>query len=179
MPIASTDILLKLSTKAGAAGNSSASTPAGSLGKYISTTQIADNILGNLFDDVSGAENQANTVDYRCEFIHNAHGTLTLQAPVAWISSEVAGGASLAISVDTTPASVIDSATAQAKEIATETTAPTGQTFSPPTTKGTGLALSDIPPGQCKALWLRRTAANTVAVTNDSATVTVEGDTLA
>lgn len=179
MPIVAADILRKYSIKTGTAGNQSAGNAAGSLGKYISTTQITDNTLNNLFDDISGTENQANTVDYRCEFIHNAHASLTLLAPVAWISSEVAGGASIALSVDTTAASAIGSASAQAKEIANETTAPTSQTFSAPTTKGAGLALSDIPSGQCKALWWRRTAANTVAVSNDGATVTIEGDTLA
>ena len=55
MPIASTDILYKLSVTAGAAGNATAqATPANSFGKYISTTQIVNNTLDNLFDDVTG-----------------------------------------------------------------------------------------------------------------------------
>ena len=179
MPIASSDLLRKYSVKTGAAGNSTAGTAAGSLGKYISTTQITDATLNNLFDDITGDENAASEAEYRCEFIHNAHATLSLLAPVAWISSEVAGGANVAISVDTTAASAIGSASAQAKEVTDENTAPATQTFSSPTTKGTGLALSDIPAGQCKALWWRRTATNSAALNNDGATVTIEGDTAA
>lgn len=179
MPIVAADILRKFSVKTGAAGNSTAGTAAGSLGKYISTTQITDAALNNLFDDITGDENAASEAEYRCEFVHNAHASLTLLAPVAWISAEVAGGANVALSVDTTAASAIGSAGAQAKEVADENTAPAAQSFTSPTTKGTGLALSDIPNGQCKGLWWRRTAANSAAINNDGATVTIEGDTLA
>jgi len=177
MPIAATDILLKFSVVA-AAGNTTAGTAAGSLGDQISTTAITDATLGNLFDDITGDENAASEAEYRGIFVHNNHATLTYLSPVVWISAEVAGGAVAALSVDTTAASVIASASPQMKTIADENTAPATQTFSAPTTKATGLALGDIPPGQCKGIWIRRTAANTAAVSNDGATIRVEGDTL-
>lgn len=179
MAISSSDIKYKFSVLTGSAGNSTAGTASGSLGKYISTTELTDNTLNNLYDDVSGDENAASDVEYRCFFIHNAHGSLTLQSPVVWLSSEVSGGASIAISVDTTAASAIGSASAQGKQVADESTAPATQTFSSPTSKGTGLALSSIPSGQCKAIWVRRTAANTAALDNDGVTLRVEGDTAA
>lgn len=178
MPIVNTDILLKLSTTAGVAGNANTSTPNASLGKYISTTQVTDNVLNNLFDDVSGAENAASVVDYRCEFIHNAHATLTWQSVVAYLLSEVAGGTSITIGVDPTAASAIGSATAQALTIANETTAPAGVTFSSPTTLGTGIAIGDIAPGQCRAIWIRRTAAVSAALTNDGVTLRLQGNSL-
>ncbi len=56
---------------------------------------------------------------------------------------------------------------------------PAGITFSAPTTKGTGLNLGSLNAGQVRAIWIRRTAANTVAVSNDGATIRVEGDTAA
>jgi hypothetical protein len=181
MPIASSDLLWKLSIKTGSAGNSAAQPdPNASLGKYISTTQITDNTLNNLFDDISGDENAASTVDYRCIFVHNNHGSLTLQAPKVWLSAEVSGGANIAIATDNTAASAIGSASAQADQIANETTAPSAvSAFSSPTTKGTGLSLSDLPPGQCRAIWVRRTAANTAALNNDGVTLRIEGDTSA
>jgi len=163
MPITSADILLKLATTAGAAGNSNASTPNASLGKYISTTQIVDATLNNLFDNVSGDENAANTVDYRCIFIHNAHGSLSWTSVVAFLLSEVAGGTVLAIGVDPTAASAIGSASAQAVTIANETTAPAGVTFSSPVDAGSGIVIGTIAPGQCKAIWVKRTASNTTA----------------
>ena len=97
MPIVSSDIVFRLSTTAGSAGNTTAGTPNGSLGKYVSTTTITDATLNNLFDDISGDENAASTVDYRCVFVFNNHASLVLQSPVLWISAEVAGGANTAI----------------------------------------------------------------------------------
>lgn len=178
MPITTSDILVKLSITSGSAGNSAAQSDVNaSLGKYISTTQLTSAVLNNLFDNISGDENAASTVDYRCLFIHNAHASLTYQSPKVWLSSEVSGGASIAIGVDTTAASAIGSSSSQALTIASETTAPTGVSFSSPTTKGTGISLSDIPAGQCRAIWIRRTAANSSAKDNDGVTLGISGDT--
>jgi hypothetical protein len=181
MPIAASDILFKLSIKTGAKGNDAGSTPAGSLGKYISTTQITDNTLNNLFDDVSGDENAASDVEYRCIFVHNAHATLTWVGAKVWLSAEVAGGAAIEIAIDDEVDSPIDQAAAQADLIADESTAPGAGVgaFSGPTSKGAGLDLGDIAPGYCRAIWVKRTAANTVAVDNDGVTIKVEGDTAA
>lgn len=179
MPITATDILFKLSVKTGAAGNATASTPAASLGKYVSTTAWAAGANG-LFDNISGDENAASTVDYRCIFVHNAHATLTLENAKVWVSAEVAGGAGVAIATDNLGPVAVGSASAQAAEIATETTAPTGvSAFSTPVTSGTGLALGNIGPGQVKAVWVRRTAANSAAINSDGFTLSVNGDTAA
>jgi hypothetical protein len=178
MPIAASDLLIKFSVKTGSAGNSTAGTAAGSLGKYISTTQITDNVLNNLFDDITGDENAASTVDYRCIFIHNSHATLSYINAVVYLSAEVAGGASIAIATDNIAPSAVGSASAQAAEIANETTAPTGVSgFSSPTTKATGLSLGTLAAGQVKAVWVRRTAANTSALNNDGVTLAFAGDT--
>ncbi len=180
MAIVASDIKYRLSIKTGSAGNANAQAdPNASLGKYISTTDITDNTLNNLFDNISGDENAASTVDYRCIFVYNSHGSLTWQSPKVWLSSEVSGGASIAIGIDTNAASAVGSASAQAIEVANETTAPGGVTFSSPTTKGAGLSLSDLPNGQCRAIWVRRTAANSAALANDGATLRTEGDTAA
>jgi len=178
MAILEADILYKLSIKTGSAGNSAAQPdPNASLGKYISTTQLVSAVISNLFDTVTGDENTASDVEYRCIFVHNSHATLTLISPVVWISADIAGGAALAIGVDPTAASLIGAAGAQAVEIANEGAAPGGVTFSAPITKGTGLSLGDILPGRCKAFWFRRSAANTGAVASDGGTFRVEGDT--
>lgn len=180
MPIVAGDLLFKLSTKSGAAGNSLTSTPAESLGKYISTTQVSGTALNNLFDDISGAENAASDVEYRCFFLHNNHGSLTYQNAVVYVSGgDPAGGANVAIGVDTTAASPIGQASAQALEVADEGTAPSGVSFSLPTTAGTGLSLGNIPAGQCRAVWVRRSATNSAAVTAETITLAVSGDTAA
>jgi hypothetical protein len=177
--IIATDILYKLSTTSGSAGNTLTGTPGSSLGKYISTTQITDATLSNLFLTITGDQNAAGQVDYQCVFVHNNHATLTLLAPYLWIYSETAGGATTALALDSTAASAIGSASAQALTIATSLTAPSGPSFSAPTTKSGGIAMGDIPAGYCKAFWVRRTASNTGAVDVDGVLVRVEGDTTA
>ena len=179
MAITASDIHFKFSVKTGSAGNSTAGTAGGSLGKYISTTDITDATLHNLFDIVTGDENAAGDVEYRCIFVHNAHATLTWQAPVVWLSAEVSGGCNAAIAIDGVAASAIGSSSAQADEVANESTAPSGESFSSPTTKGAGLALSDLPAGQCRAIWIRRTATNSAALDADGVTIRVEGDSAA
>lgn len=182
MPIVAGDIKVKLSTKSGSAGNSLAQGNVNSsLGKYISTTEFVTATLNNLFDNVTGAENAASTVDYRCVFVHNSHGTLTLEGTSIYLSSQVAGGTVLAIAVDDIAASPIGSSSAQAFEAATETTDPSSGVgaFSSPSTAETALLLGDIPAGHCRAFWVRRTAANTVAVDSDGGVFVLRGDTAA
>ena len=179
MAIASTDLLFKLSEKSGAAGDTVAGTPAGSLGKYVSTTEITTATLHNLFDVVTGDENADSDVEYRCIFIHNNHATLALTAAVVWLSAEVENGCAVAIAVDDIAPTAKGQAGAQADEIADESTAPGAGVgaFSSPVSKATGLALGDIPVGYVQAIWVRRTAANTAALANDGATIRVEGNT--
>lgn len=178
MSIASSDIKHRLTIKTGVAGDANAQAdPNQSLGKYCSTTDLVDATLDNLFDNISGDENAASTVDYRAIVVKNGHATLTLVAPKVWISSEVAGGASVAIGLD--PVGVVASTAVAGTSIANETTAPAGVTFSAPTTKGAGLSVADVPAGSCFLLWVRRTAANTSAVDSDGATYRAEGDSAA
>lgn len=178
MAITASDILIKLSVTTGSAGNSTAQAAVdSSLGKYISTTQVTDNTLNNLFANATGAQNAASQVDYRCVFVHNAHATLTWQNAVVYMSSEVAGGAGCAIGVDATASLAIGSASVQAVTVASSTTAPAGVSFTSPTTAATGLSLGSIAPGFCKAYWVRRTLANTSAKDNDGVTIGYSGDT--
>lgn len=178
MPIASSDIQFRYSVAA-AAGDTTAGTAATSLGDQVSTTQVAAGANG-LFDDISGAENAASTVDYRGVFALNNHATLTLQSPTTYISAETAGGASIALATDNIAVSAKGSGSTQMATIANETTAPTGTSaFSSPTTAAGGLALGSIAAGSVKGIWARRTAANTAALDNDGFTLAVTGDTAA
>jgi hypothetical protein len=173
--LAAADIKFKLSVTTGP-GNSTAQANANaSLGEFMSSTEITDATIRNLFDDVSGAENTASDVEYRCMFIHNAHASRPWQSVRVWISSEVAGGASVAIALDGVGVTAATSATAQAEEIPNESTAPSGESFSSPTTKALGLTVGDVAAGQCFAVWVRRTAANTATVNSDGATIRAEG----
>jgi hypothetical protein len=109
--------------------------------------------------------------------VHNTNAANVLENAVVYLSAETAGGASIAVGADTTAASAVGSASAQAVTIANENTAPAGVTFSSPTTAGAGVALGNIGVGQVKAFWIRRTASNSSALSNDGVTIAVTGDT--
>jgi hypothetical protein len=178
--IVASDLVFRYSVKTGSAGNTTASTATGSLGTYISTTAWAGGAANDLFDDITGAENAASTVDYRCIFVYNSNSANALQNAVVYLSTEVAGGASVAVAADSTAASALGSATAQALTATSETAPGSGVTslaYSSPTTAGSGVSLGSIPAGQVKAFWVRRTAANTAALSADGVTIAVTGDT--
>ena len=182
MAIVTGELLWYFSTTAGSAGNSTAGTAAGSLGKYISTTQWTGGTLHDLFDVITGDENAASTVDYRCVFVRNSNGSsLALQNAKFFLNgAQTSGGATIDIGIDPAGATPIGQAGAQAAQIANETTAPSGVSFSAPTTKaGSTISLASLPAGQCVALWIRRTAANSAAQAGDGATPRIEGDTAA
>lgn len=179
MAITATDILFRLSVATGPGDTNAQGNPNASFEDFMSTTAIVDATDNNLFDDISGDENAASDVEYRNFFVFNNHGSLTWQSVVVWLSSEVAGGANAAIAIDGTGVVDSDSASAQAETVANESTAPSGESFSAPTTKGTGLSIGNIPADDVQAIWVRRTATNSAAQNADGVTIRVEGDTAA
>lgn len=178
MPIASSDLIYHASAPTASAGNTTAmTTPGGSLGKYMSTSAITTATMDNLFPDVTGDENAADNLDYQCMFLLNNNGTLTLQSPVIWLYSEVAGGVNTAIATDNIGASAKGASGVQAAVIANKNTAPTSvSAFSSPTTQGAGLSLANIAPGQVVGIWVRRTSTNSAALSNDGVTLRVSGE---
>lgn len=175
MVIALADIQFFLSTTSGAAGNSLAQANQNlSLGKYVSTSQLAT-ALNALFDDISGAENAALIVEYRSLFVKNVN-PLTASSLSLFLQSEVAGGASIALGVDPTAASDQGAAAAQGLSIANDTTAPAGVTFSAPTTDAAGVLVGDLAQNQVRQIWIRRTATNSTAINGDGGTLGVGFD---
>jgi hypothetical protein len=175
VPIADADIQFRLS---GGAGNSSANA---STGGVMSSTAWTGGTLHDLFDAISGDDNAASVTDYRCIYVRNNHATLTWGPNVkAWFSAVTAGGASLAIGLATQGVGN-GTSTGVASTIANENTAPapavTFLTDTVATSKGAGLSLPDIPAQSAHAIWIRRVAANTAALSNDGATIQVQGDT--
>ena len=175
--ITAAEIVWRFTTTVGAAGDTTVNTTVGTfLGKYAATSAWAGGVLNDLFSDISGAENTAGQIDFASLAILNNNTLNIAENGVVYISAETAGGASLAVGVDPTATSAKGSAAAQLLTIASKTTAPAGVTFSSPTTVATGLALSNIPVANVKGIWVRRTAANTAAMSADGATLAVSVD---
>lgn len=177
--IVGSELVMRTTTTAGAAGDSTANaTPGTYLGKYASTTAIAGGGTNDCFPDINGAANAASQVDYAGFALLNNNAANTAQTAVVYIASEVAGGASIALAADSTAISAKGSSSAQLLTIASATTAPAGPlTFTSPTTVGTGIALGNIPVANVKGFWARRTAANTAALSADGVTVGFGCDT--
>lgn len=162
MPIITSEIVYRLS---GGAANAVANA---SLGGAKSSNVVP----AGLFDDVSSAESAAGDTEYRCFYVHNANGTLAMQNAVVYIQANTTGNR-LAIGVGTSAINATE------QTVADENTAPAGVTFSQPANKAGGLALGNIPAGQHRAVWVRRTIAPATAAANDTYTLRVECDTAA
>jgi hypothetical protein len=169
MAITASDLKIYLS---GGAGNSD---PNLSLGGVISSTEVTDNSTHNLFDQVSGTESNAGDTEYRGVYLKNTHGTLTLQNTKIYISSNTG-------SADTTIDIALDGGATNAtmETLTDESTAPSGETFSAPTTYAGGLSIGSLAAGEKKGLFIRRTVnAGAAAVNDDAVTIKYDGDTAA
>ncbi len=176
MAVQDSDIKVRLSTQSGSAGNSQASTPAASIGKYMATTDLVDASVENLFANITAAEAGTGKTVYRCIFVYNAHGSQTWQGVKAWIVSQTAGGGDLSIGLDPAGSVVNNQAGAQAAVPADDTTAPTGVTFSQPTSEDDALSLGNIVAGNCYAVWARLVVPADVAALNlDNAIIRFKG----
>jgi hypothetical protein len=171
MPVINTDMVLKLSVAA-AAGNTTPSTPATSLGDQVSTTALTDNTLDNLFDVVTGSEAAAGDTEYRCVFVHNTHATDTASLVTITVQSETAGGASVVLALDNIGVTAVGSGSAQAATVANESTPPTGVGA-----YGAGpLSIGTMGPGTVAAVWVRRTVPVGATAGLDGAVLRIGGE---
>lgn len=145
MSIIAGDFVTRLS---GGDGNASGDASLGG----VKSSNNAPTTLNGLFDAVSAAEALAGDVEYRCIYLHNANATDLMTNAVAFVSANTPlAGTTIDIGVGTAAINGTE------QTVANESTAPVGVSFSAPTTADTGIALGNIPAGQHKAIWLRRT----------------------
>lgn len=163
MPIVASDIKYRLS---GGASNTDGNA---SLGGAKSSTEAP----AGYFDNVSSAEAAAGDAEYRLIYVHNNHGSLAMLGAKIWIASQTP-------SAETTVDIGLGTSAVNGTEqtVANESTAPSGVSFSAPADFASGLALGDIPAGQHKAVWVRRTVTAGAAAANDGFTLRVQSDTL-
>ena len=134
-------------------GGSANSNVNASLGGAKSSVVLVDNTIDNLFADSLGPETLAGSIKYRALYYHNAHATLTALNAKLYVTANTP---STDDTIDIAVGTAVINATEQGP-VTDENTAPSGVSWSAPSTYATGLALGDIPAGQHKAFWLRRT----------------------
>lgn len=169
MPIVAADIKIYLS---GGAANAD---PDASTGGAISSVEVVDNTLHNLFDVISGAESAAGDTEYRCVYLKNTHATLDLLAAKVYIDTNTPSTETSA-EIGLGAAALSDTEAA----IADENTAPASVTFSTADGVANALTIGDIGPGEYKAIWVKRVVdAGASAYNNDQVSIAVTGDTAA
>ena len=172
MPIVAGDIVFRLS------GGASNTDPNAALGGVMSTVGggvITTDTLNNVWDNVSGDEASAGDTEYRAIFVENTHGSLTLTGAKIWISANTTSGD------DEVDIALADEGIASTIEtIADESTAPSGPSFTHPTTFAGGLSLGNLAAGNEHGIWLRRTVNSSAAAANANPyTLSVQGETAA
>lgn len=160
MPITANDVSFQLS------GGAENANPNLSLGGVISSEEITDAELENLFDFVSGDESNAGDIEHRCIYLKNNHATLSMLGAKVWLQS-------ISANPDTTRSIGLGSSAISGTEqtVPNEGTAPGSVTFSTAANEEAALSIGDIPAGGHKAIWIRRvisvgaSAANSVSMT--------------
>jgi hypothetical protein len=166
MPILSTDIQVLYASGQTALTGQVGTRTTGAAGGNISTTQVTDNTLNNLFPDVTGDQAAAGVTLYCKVFVKNTNGTLTWQNVKGWISALTPGG-------DNTLAIALEAS-------ANDLTPPVSGSFSTPTTKVAGLALGSIASNAAVGVWVRWVInAGATAKAAAAGTMRFEGDTAA
>ena len=165
--ITSSEIKVYLS---GGSGNTD---PNASLGGAISTTELVDNTLHNLFAKVSGAEALAGSVKYRGIYIKNTNGTLTYEDALAYIATQTTStDTSAKISVAN------EGKSASMQTIVNENTAPSGEVFVIADGVANGLSIGSLAPAEYWGVWIERTVtAGATAFGADQLVLGVRGET--
>ena len=164
--IESTDIKVFLS------GGGSNDNPNLSLGGAISTTELVDSSLHNLFAKVGAAEALAGSVKYRGIYVKNTHASLTWETVLAYISSQTTSpDTSLKIAL------AGEGASASMETIVNEDTAPVGESFVTADGVGNGLSMGDLAPAGYYGLWIQRTVtAGATAFGSDTCQISTRGE---
>jgi len=146
------------------------------LGGPISGTEIVSSQMNNVFDNISSAEAAAGDTEYRCIYVKNTNASITLLQAVIWIANNT-GSADTNIEIGVDPAG----ANTSAQIVGAEDVAPTAVSFSAAASLNDAVVLGNIPNnGGYIAVWLKRTVdSGAEATANDSATLTIQGETTA
>lgn len=145
------------------------------LGGAITGDEVNSGTLHDLFDIVGSDGATGGEINYRCIYLANLNGTLEFKDVVAFIAANTpSNGTSIEVGVGSADAGGVE------QTIPNELTAPVDVTFSTAIDYDNGIALGSIPFSSHKAIWIKRIVnAGTSAYSNDNATITIQGDSLA
>lgn len=134
---------------------------------------ITSGVSNNLWDDVTGAQSAAGLIEYRAFYVKNNHATITWQSVVFWIDSLTSSADTefdVALASEAVNVAIVQT-------LGSETSVPSGVTFTRPTTKAGGLSIGNMAAQAFKGLWIKRTVNAGAAAAADSGSLRCEGDT--
>jgi hypothetical protein len=132
-----------------------------------------DVTVGTLFDAVTGDEASAGAIEYRGIYFTNEDSTSGgLQSAYLWISTQTPGADDVSIAL------AGEGLNGTMETIGSYTTAPSGESFTAPASKGAGLSMGTITATTGKyGIWIKRNVPGSCAAYNSNSFVlTVEGD---
>lgn len=149
----------------GGAGNTSPSAALGGARSTAGGGVVPTSLTANsVFDDVTGAEEQAGDVEYRCLYLYNS-GNVDALAGKLWLSANTADAdTQVAVGLGTSAVSGVE------QTVANENAAPSGVTFTEPASEGAGLSVPTLAAGAHQAFWLRRTVNASAGASADTFT---------
>ena len=125
--------------------------------------------VNKIFPDVTKAQVITGVTQYRLVYLWNAHSAEDILQLQHYISSQPTGGDSISIGVDPAPASATPNITAPADQF----TAPSGVTFSAPSTLGAALSNAALTHGTGVGLWIKRVVPTGIVATTTADLSTV------
>lgn len=138
------------------------------------TVTIA-NIANSIFDDISKVESNTGESEYRCLYLKNAGTVATvdlIDEIVLFIKTQTAGADSISIGLD--PGGKNTAPTA----VANEDTAPSGVTFTAPSSAASGLAVGALDATDYYPFWIKRTVPAATRTATAANTFVLEADGL-
>ena len=152
-------------------GSGTTANPHLSLGGAPSTTnEVSTTSLNSIFDDINGDESDAGNTNYRILAVRNGHATDMAESVTVYLSANYSDFMAIGIS---------EAVNANPQSISSESTAPSGVTFTSPSASADGLDIGTLTSGQFRALYVRRVIPASTTVAKDAAnfTLAVEAQT--
>ena len=169
MAIVEADLEFRMS---GGASNTDVNAALGGAMSTVGGGVITTNVLNNDMDDITGTEASAGITIYHAYYYKNNHGSLSWLSPVFWIDSQTTSA-----TTDVAVALSDEAKNTTMETIGSETTAPSGPSFTTPANKAAGLALTTLAFSEYRGIWARYVVTAGTTAVLDSYTIKAEGDT--
>ncbi len=180
MPIVTGDLKFNKSLHVVAAGPGNGNThdlEIDSLGGGISSTELVSGALHDLFDAVPSAEAASGRVEYRLIYVQNTHATLTLyDAKIFMFSNTASPDSLIEIGLDPVAGNGDDSLILLDDEVDSGGDL-AAVVFGAHSDFANGLDIGNLAAGEQRAVWIRRTIEAGAAAANETASISLRGDT--